>query len=191
MELFYESGGTNHQWNGNISRMSWKGRDNVTRRNDYSYDFVNRLTGAAFTAGSGNFNYSVNNIFYDGNGNILAMQRNGQKTPSTYGLVDVLSYTYQANGNRLLRVTDQDISNAFTSKDFKPNTNSSQNYAYDANGNQTRNADKRIASITYNHLNLPDTVTFTGSTGRIEYSYDAEEDRALKISPVVPYSCRD
>ncbi len=177
MELFYEGGGTNHQWNGNISRMSWKGRDNVTRRYDYSYDFVNRLTGAAFTPGSGNFNFSVNNIFYDGNGNLLAMQRSGQRTSSTYGVIDALSYTYQANGNRLLRVEDGFDTNSYTSKDFKPNTDSAQNYDYDANGNQTRNADKRISSITYNHLNLPEIVTFSGSIGRIEYSYDAEGNK--------------
>lgn len=62
----------------------------------------------------------------------------------------------------------------YVSKDFKPNTGSTQTYSYDDNGNQSRNADKNIAEILYNHLNLPSKITFTGSIGSIEYDYDAE-----------------
>jgi RHS repeat-associated protein len=119
-----------------------------------------------------NSNYTVSGITYDANGNILKMQRRGQMTASpAYGLVDNLTYNYGSNSNQLLSVTDALTSNTYTSGDFKPVSGSG--YSYDANGNQTSNKDKRIASVTYNHLNLPDTVTFTGSTGKITYGYDA------------------
>lgn len=47
------------------------------------------------------------------------------------------------------------------------------NYIYgDANGNMTRDNNKDIQSITYNHLNLPTQVLFDHG-GSILYTYDA------------------
>ena len=42
---------------------------------------------------------------------------------------------------------------------------------YDANGNMTSDDNKSISTITYNHLNLPVSITVTGK-GSIEYLYD-------------------
>jgi len=87
MELYYESGTSDKRWNGNITRQTWKGKDNVGRRYDYKYDKANRLKWANFTLGaSENYNYTVGEIYYDGNGNIQAMQRNNQRTASSYGM---------------------------------------------------------------------------------------------------------
>jgi RHS repeat-associated protein len=44
-------------------------------------------------------------------------------------------------------------------------------YTYDSNGNLTSDINKGITNITYNHLNLPLTITFV--TNRIEFIYDA------------------
>ncbi|GMQ27891.1 hypothetical protein [Algoriphagus confluentis] len=38
---------------------------------------------------------------YDPNGNITAFTRRNQRTASTYDVVDQLSYTYQAESNKL------------------------------------------------------------------------------------------
>ena len=45
-------------------------------------------------------------------------------------------------------------------------------YSYDANGNMTSDQNKGINLITYNHLNLPKTISF-GSLGSINYIYNA------------------
>jgi len=77
-------------------------------------------------------------------------------------------------------VADSHAPLTFTSKDFKER--SSTVYAYGPNGNLSSSLDKQISSISYNHLNLPKGVVFnTGA--KLAYSYDADEDGALKISP--------
>ncbi|TXD75329.1 hypothetical protein ESW18_20890, partial [Algoriphagus ratkowskyi] len=74
----------------------------------------------------------------------------------------------------MTRVTDQVSGTNHLSNDFKPNKQSTQNYGYDANGNQISNSDKNIDQIEYNHLNLPSRVTFASGAGKIEYDYDAD-----------------
>ena len=70
-------------------------------------------------------------------------------------------------------MTDGLASNSYSSKDFKPNTGSTQDYGYDDNGNMSANADKRISAIAYNYLNLQEDVSMSGSTGSMTYAYDA------------------
>ena len=41
------------------------------------------------------------------------------------------------------------------SRDFKNYTNQSTEYAYDGNGNMTKDLNRGISSVTYNLLNLP------------------------------------
>ena len=53
-------------------------------------------------------------------------------------------------------------------------------YDYDANGNLISDKNKGIASITYNHLNLPLTVTINGK-GTIAYTYDASGNKLKKV----------
>src|SRR5699024_4599515 len=63
----------------------------------------------------------------------------------------------------------------------------SGDYSYDANGNLKKDLNKGISSITYNILNLPKVVTFTGngstgsSSGNIEFLYDALGNKLQKI----------
>ena len=175
MSLFYESGATNNYWNGNIGRQTWKGQDNITRRYDYSYDKASRMKEATFTAGSGNYDFRLYDIYYDGNGNLVAMKRNNQRTSTTYSTVDYLTYTYDTYGNQLRQVADNFVGTNFTADDFEER--SSTLYTYDGNGNLKSNLDKQISNITYNYLNLPQQVTFTGTIGKIVYTYDAEGNK--------------
>ena len=108
---------------------------------------------------------------YDKNGNILALQRYGQTGTSSYGLIDNLTFTL--DGNQLNRVDDASTATAYNNGfEFKDAVKQTNEYAYDANGNLTKDLNKNISEIQYNCLNLPRKVTFTdGST--IEYTYAA------------------
>jgi RHS repeat-associated protein len=57
--------------------------------------------------------------------------------------------------------------------------NTADDYSYDANGNMTRDNNKNITAITYNHLNLPTKITF-GTTGNIVYLYNAAGQKVRK-----------
>ena len=108
---------------------------------------------------------------YDKAGNILALQRRG-KLDSGYGLMDNLAYSY--TGNRLTKVSDA-VTTPITypgAFHFVDRVNVENEYAYDANGNLTKDLNKNITSISYNALNLPGVITFAdGNT--ISYGYDA------------------
>ncbi len=183
------------QYNGNIGGMIWKSKgDGEKRKYDFSYDAVNRITGAAFNqyvSGSGTsaiFNktagvdFTLSNMTYDANGNIMTMNQNGLKI-NTSPLIDQLSYTYQTNSNKLSKVLDAVVDKDSKLGDFKydPATKQSTDYAYDANGNLTKDNNKSISSITYNYLNLPSVITITGK-GTITYTYDAAGNKLKKVT---------
>ncbi|SFT96810.1 RHS repeat-associated core domain-containing protein [Algoriphagus locisalis] len=186
--LYYNTGATANRFNGNIARVSWTGGQEttpVTRTYNYAYDNANRITGATFTStGSGeNSRYNLSGISYDANGNIKTMTRRGERAAGNYNLVDALTYKYDSTttfgdvySNRLLNVKDREASNTYTSKDFKPNGGATGNYLYDANGNQRVNKDKRISETKFNHLNLPEEISFS-TGGKLRFVYDAEGNK--------------
>lgn len=178
---------TNPQYNGNISGITWKSvGDFQVRKYDFTYDAVNRLTGAdfnqyrsgAFSKTSG-LDFSVSGLTYDPNGNILTMTQKGWKINSS-SIIDNLTYTYIANSNRLLKVTD--AVNDANSKlgDFKENTTVGNDYVYDVNGNLTSDNNKSITSILYNHLNQPYEINIAGK-GKIVYTYDNLGNKLKKV----------
>jgi RHS repeat-associated protein len=205
MELAYDKDAVNNygvkQYNGNISGSSWRSAgDGVQRKYEYSYDNVNRITGAVFTqpGGSNDIDYTVSNITYDLNGNILTMQQKGWK-PGGSVIIDDLTYKYENNdlSNRLQYV--RDLVNDPQSKldDFKTSTlhtqiktNSTVDYTYDDNGNAVRDRNKDMetfgggAGIEYNYLNLISKITVKASTsankGTVEYQYDAAGNKLSK-----------
>ena len=73
------------------------------------------------------------------------------------GTLDDLSLSY--NGNQLKKVTDQcaDLTYA-RAMDFKDGADKTVKYLWDANGNMTRDRNKKIWSIEYNVLNLPEEI---------------------------------
>ena len=175
--LYYNTGTGAVKYNGSISSMTWKaGNESTVRGYKFTYDGLDRMLNATYgeTAGiSTNANrFSENVTGYDKNGNIKGLQRYGQTGASAYGLVDNLTFTL--NGNRLSRVDDAVAVSTYNGGfGFKDGVKQANEYAYDANGNLTKDLNKGISNISYNCLNLPSVVTFSdGST--ITYTYAAD-----------------
>ena len=116
---------------------------------------------------------------YDRNGNILGLQRYGRTGADSYGLVDELALTL--DGNQLSRVYDAAGTHAYGGGfEFRDGADRADEYAYDANGNLVKDLNKDILRISYNSLNLPDTVRFgDGSTISYVYACDSTKVRAV------------
>ena len=175
--LYYNTGNGTARYNGSISSMTWKaGNESTVRGYKFTYDGLDRLLNATYGEIAGiNANtdrFSENVTAYDKNGNIKTLQRYGQTGASTYGLIDNLTFTL--GGNQLTRVDDTVTASAYNgSFEFKDGVKQANEYAYDANGNLTKDLNKGITNISYNCLNLPSVVTFSdGST--ITYTYAAD-----------------
>ena len=175
--LYYNTGNGTPQYGGNISSMTWKvGNESTTRGYKFAYDGLNRLTSATYGEGisiSSNANRFTEKVTgYDLNGNIKGLQRYGQTGASTYGLIDNLTYTL--SGNQVTRVDDATTAAAYNNgSEFKDAVKQASEYAYDKNGNLTKDLNKNITGIQYNCLNLPSKVTF-GNGNTITYTYAAD-----------------
>lgn len=137
---------------------------------------------------------------YDDNGNILRMQQWGLKITGS-SQIDNLKYTYIEGSNRLKSVTDFTNDAATKLGDFRTAVSHEQasiksgltpsstvgqfqeitDYDYDPNGNMKLDNNKAITSISYNHLNLPQTINVDGK-GSISYVYDAGGNKLQKIT---------
>ena len=185
--LYYNTGNGVVKYNGSISSMTWKaGNESTVRGYKFTYDGLDRLLNAIYgeTAGiSTNANrFSENVTNYDKNGNIKGLQRYGQTGASAYGLIDNLTFTL--NGNRLNRVDDAVTASTYGGGfEFKDGVKQANEYAYDANGNLTKDLNKGITNISYNCLNLPSVVTFSdGST--ITYTYGADGTKLRTVHKI-------
>jgi RHS repeat-associated protein len=199
---YYYPGAGASQLNGNISQVEWQVAGREAQGYSFKYDDLDRLTEANYTdihtsawASKGwTSQYESDNKFseaatYDLRGNIQSMSRRGLNYNNMssnslmcgyFSAIDNLTYTYNASDkNKLDKVTD----GASTSLGFKTATNNST-YTYDANGNLTSDLNKNITLITYNHLNLPQKITFGSggiTTGIILFVYDASGAKLRKI----------
>ncbi|WP_255373017.1 DUF6443 domain-containing protein [Chitinophaga sp. YR573] len=195
-EINYDNGFTINQYDGNISGTKWKSKSNgIARAYGYSYDNNNRLTAADFsqqnTSGAAwtkdLMNFTVSNLNYDANGNIITLKQVGL-VGAAIDTIDRLTYTYASGSNKLMAVSDTSHTANANLGDFINGTNSGNDYAYDGNGNLTVDQN-RGSAITYNHLNLPATISIVGK-GSISYQYDATGNRLKKtvidsrVSPV-------
>jgi len=179
---------TTPEYNGNIAGLTWKTRgDSTKRKYDFTYDNLNRLTGANFTQNMGSgwsnslVDYSVSNLTYDANGNILSMNQSGFKWNGS-SLIDQLTYSYQTTSNKLSQVGDAANDSLSQLGDFHyKGTKLSTDYAYDGNGNLISDNNKAIDSIIYNYLNLPQKVHVNGK-GNILYTYDAAGAKLTKVT---------
>ncbi|MEO1010889.1 MAG: DUF6443 domain-containing protein, partial [Bacteroidota bacterium] len=179
-------------YNGNISETTWRTahvEDSSLKYYTYGYDALNRITSATDNTGYFNLGSDTRPITYDKNGNIQKLLRLGHveampdlsdnaTDDSDYGTMDDLAYSYHNFGhsNRLYKVNDS----GNDSYGFTEGSGLSQDYWYDANGNMVRDLNKGIGNastdgITYNHLNLPVSVTIDDGSndGTITYIYDA------------------
>ncbi len=172
-------------YNGNISETEWRtaNEDSSIKWYKFDYDGLNRLKSAI-----DNINlFNLSAITYDKNGNITKLNRRGIKYSygtvggdEYYGDIDLLTYTYLPNSNRLDKVQD----NAYSTIGFRDGANASLEYIYDSNGNMILDANKGITAISYNHLNLPTSISINGSggTGTISYIYDANGIKQKKLA---------
>ena len=155
-------------YNGNISAVSWNSSELAEpKAYVYDYDAVNRLEAAASLIGnagswSSSNQYAVSGITYDKNGNLGTLTRQG----ADGSVMDELTYNYV--GNQLSSVSD--AGDATTG--FADGSNVVTEYLYDGSGNLSEDLNKDITGIAYNHLNLPEEITFANNN-RIRYSYDA------------------
>ena len=174
MELSYDFGFTEKQYNGNIAGIKWRSQGNSEiMAYGFDYDQTNRLLEADYTQGTGwtqpqNFSTEYS---YDENGNIETLKRYGN-VEGTSLLIDNLTYTYLNNdkSNQLAEVDD--AAGDLGQSDFVDGNTSGNDYTYDDNGNMKKDLNKDVTNITYNHLNLPEVVSFT-SNRSITYAYDA------------------
>ena len=185
--LYYNTGNGVVKYNGSISSMTWKsGNESTVRGYKFTYDGLDRMLNATYgeTASiSTNANrFSENVTGYDKNGNIKSLQRYGQTGASAYGLLDNLTYTL--TGNQLSCVEDAVSTAAYgTNTAFVNGASAAGEYAYDANGNLTKDLNKGITDIQYNVLNLPSTVSFSdGST--ITYTYGADGTKLRTVHKI-------
>ncbi|WP_177183515.1 DUF6443 domain-containing protein [Olleya namhaensis] len=175
-------------FNGNISETIWKtANDNKDRAYTYNYDALNRITNADYHGSYGLVanlgkieDYSMSISGYDKNGNITGLRRVGLiELQNNIDLIDVLDYTYAPLSNQLEKVND----NAGIDG-FKDGQNTGSDYQYDINGNMVKDLNKGIQDISYNHLNLPVTVSIESgedNEGKIYYIYDATGVKLRKV----------
>ena len=142
---------------------------------DFAYDELNRLTAATHSAGR--FTEKVSS--YDKNGDIKGLQRYGQTSGGGYGLIDNLTYTL--DGNRLNRVDDAAGTVVYNGGfEFVDGASQAGEYAYDANGNLTKDLNKNIIDIQYNVLNLPTGVIYSfGGFSQFGYTADGVKRREI------------
>ena len=185
--LYYNTGVGTAKYNGSISNITWKsGNESTVRGYKFTYDGLDRMLNATYgeTASiSTNANrFSENVTGYDKNGNIKSLQRYGQTGASAYGLLDNLTYTL--TGNQLSCVEDAVSTAAYgTNTAFVNGASAAGEYAYDVNGNLTKDLNKGITDIQYNVLNLPSTVSFSdGST--ITYTYGADGTKLRTVHKI-------
>lgn len=200
MELSYDWGFDQNQYNGNITGTVWRSKgDGEQRAYGFAYDAANRLLKADFTQNNGGWNNSAGVDFsvkmgtgaddgnaYDANGNIKRMQQWGLKL-NTSSQIDDLIYSYKNSelSNRLGAVTESVSIGTTDNKlsDFTDKNRNGDDYNYDVNGNLKKDLNKEIGTassdgIMYNHLNLPYKITT--AKGAITYIYDAGGNKLEK-----------
>jgi RHS repeat-associated protein len=177
--LKYDFGFSKSRYDGKLAGMVWRG-SSASDMYAYGYDYTQN--GALKTADFNHIesgawkhitmDYSVSNLFYDKNGNIISMKQRGVKPGTGPVTMDSLAYTYEGGdiSNHLSQVIEgPTASSDYGAGDFQGTAGDT----YDANGNlRTNTGNKNIVGISYTRFNKPQTITFSNSS-TIEYSYDA------------------
>ncbi|GAB3909936.1 DUF6443 domain-containing protein [Mucilaginibacter boryungensis] len=164
MQLKYDDAddGAAPQYNGNIGNQYWGTQDALGKHYTYTYDALNRLKkGISTSTGYSETGTDPSGIAYDYLGNILQLTRIGNNMTNNY------TYNYfNNNGSNQL----QNVS-GLTGSD----------YVYDDNGNAKHDG-RTGRDITYNYLNLPETINTAGNASTITYTYDATGNKLKRIS---------
>jgi RHS repeat-associated protein len=168
-------------YNGNISQTSWNtlNVDQSVKTYTYSYDALNRITSGILSSSNSNHTdkHNLKLVEYDKNGNISKLRRNGYRSDGNFDqYLDHMTYYY--SGNKLTGILEE----GHHYEGFADRTHTStSDYTYDINGNMTKDNNKQIIDIEYNHLNLPTKVKFSSiGVKEIRYTYDANGKKIKK-----------
>ena len=167
------------QWAGNVSSMDWMaGTDGVTRRYDFAYDGLSRLTSAPYSDnGSLPANHS-RGYAYDRNGNITMLATATDTTQVTYAgnqLFSGNSYAYDANGNltkdmergiasisyNLLNLPEQ-VTPGSAAQGPLPSLEVPTEYLYTASGAKLRSI-TGIVAILPGQMDLRERIDYVGN----------------------------
>lgn len=154
------------RWNGLISEIAHQyGENGPVITNGYFYDKAGRLTDNTRYDGNTQTNkFTERDLTFDRNGNILSLKRYGATATAPQ---DSLAYTY--SGNKLTQLNNSG------------NVTGSYIYTYDNNGNTVADS-RRGLSFTWNHLNLPASISSNPSGTNsivIDYTYLADGTKAI------------
>jgi len=166
-------------YNGNVSAISWQVNDSQhsnspqrARSYRFAYDGMNRLTDATYAALAGGAwtaeldGYTVQNLTYDKNGNLLTLDRNTLSTSGQLQSIDQLNYTYAEGTNQLQNVEDA----ALVTGGFENGASLPTEYAWNSMGGLAADANKGIVEIRYNHLGKTEQILFADGKS-ITYTY--------------------
>ena len=163
------------RYDGSISQAIWRSAYDDTKRSyAYNYDKLNRIVSSKYQFNN-NLNGNTTSHFntqvaYDGNGNIKTLSRNG-----TGAVIDQLVYDYgTSDGNQLLFVSDSGPTTGFVDGNTSGN-----DYNYDGNGNMTKDLNKGVTAISYNHLDRVSTVSLPNNRS-VAFIYDASGSKLEK-----------
>ncbi len=170
-ELDYETGFNTPRYDGKLSGYRWHSKSSEQRAYGYLYDEAGRMTQATYRDSSvvvsgtpvwnnSNRDFTVSNLSYDANGNILSMNQRGYDMTMAPATIDQLSYTY--SGNRLNRVVDNGVNSPINDFD-NGSTLTNNDYAYDEDGNLIEDDNKNL-NISYNDMDMPLQVYNTADT---------------------------
>ena len=170
--------GAQPSYSGNVSWMMWQIQGVSVPYSligyTFDYDKANRLTQSDYGHYSSGWQLNsagdVKNISYDGNGNIIALQRHNLFNGGQ--IMDNLTFLYQSGTNRLDHVDDA-VSASVAEHDM--DDQSEGNYTYDASGNVTSDTSKKLLDIKYDFRNLAYRLNYGGSV-IINTSYNSTEN---------------
>ena len=159
------------QWSGRIAAQRWyHGNPTIKPLYQFAYDAAGRLTSATYSQ-----NVYMQGFAYDAMGNITSLTRQGFLYSTTWGDIDDLVMEYE--GNRMVKCDDAAASQPTYSEahHFADLADTTTEYEYDQNGNMTKDLNRKISSIQYNSLNLPEKTIILGDGMRthIDNTYDA------------------
>ncbi|MGE8553345.1 MAG: DUF6443 domain-containing protein [Chryseobacterium jejuense] len=149
------------KYNGNIAEVEWRAVTSIgenplvtPKRYGYVYDSLNRLTAAYYQNPTNAYSKeNIESLTYDLNGNIANLYRTALFNTGTNTATVIDNLTYAYSGNQVTSIND-------TSNNSTGYEGGGRTISYDVNGNMKDMRDKRILSINYNHLNLPNSFTF-------------------------------
>ncbi|MCM1503542.1 MAG: RHS repeat-associated core domain-containing protein, partial [Bacteroidales bacterium] len=174
------------QFNGNLSAMDWTGPDGGRSGYSFSYDGLGRLTRAAWTDDSASREGYGTSYSYDLQGNIMSISRDRPSASGDMASAPGEELMMAYRGNRLHAMSDHGESMVPDHIAGSMPSGMTQ-YAYDRNGNMTRDLNSGITLMSYNHLNLPlDMISATESgviDSRYLYSADGVKLSTLTIGP--------